>query len=74
MSSLKEYMGKRDLTGSPEPNTGKRKAARKFRFVVQRHQARQLHLDLRLELGGVLKSWALPRGPSMDPSMKRLGA
>ena len=72
MASLKEYMAKRDLSRSPESDGREGKASGTFRFVVHRHQARRLHYDLRLELGGVLKSWAVPKGLSMDPSQKRL--
>jgi bifunctional non-homologous end joining protein LigD len=70
---LAEYQSKRDFTKTAEPS-GKRAASRvgKLRFVIQKHAATQLHFDLRLELDGVMKSWAVPKGPSADPSVKRL--
>ena len=69
---LKPYREKRDFEASPEP-TGKRgRKAAKARFVVQKHDARRLHYDLRLEMDGVLKSWAVTRGPSLSPAEKRL--
>lgn len=74
MSRLKEYRTKRSLTKSTEPKAqiaSKNKNSNLI-FVVQKHDARQLHYDLRLELNGVLKSWAVPKGPSMNPSEKRL--
>lgn len=69
--NLTEYRRKRDLRKSPEPS-GKRKASKKTRFVIQKHDASSLHYDFRLEADGVLKSWAVPKGPSTDPREKRL--
>src|SRR5690554_6356233 len=69
--SLKEYTEKRKFDSTPEP-AGELNRENGGRFVVQRHQARRLHYDLRLEIEGVLKSWALPKGPSMNPKDKRL--
>ena len=72
-SKLKTYRAKRDFAKTAEPS-GDRNVARsdRLRFVVQKHAARRLHYDLRLELDGVFKSWAVTRGPSLDPHDKRL--
>ena len=70
-SSLREYHDKRDFTRTAEPR-GTLKGARGDLFVVHKHAARRLHYDLRLELDGVLKSWAVTRGPSLLPGDKRL--
>ncbi len=72
--TIGDYQRKRDFRRSPEPSAERRSGLAKgeLRFVVQKHDARNLHFDLRLEQGGVLKSWAVPRGPSLDPSVKRL--
>jgi bifunctional non-homologous end joining protein LigD len=70
-SSLREYHKKRDFTRTQEPR-GKLKRASGDLFVVHKHAARRLHYDLRLELDGVLKSWAVTRGPSLSPEDKRL--
>jgi bifunctional non-homologous end joining protein LigD len=73
---LARYRGKRDFARTAEPRGEVAKptsrAGNRLRFVVQKHAATRLHFDLRLELGGVLKSWALTRGPSLDPADKRL--
>lgn len=69
---LDEYNLKRDFAKTNEPQGDIGKAEGDLRFVVQRHEARNLHFDLRLELEGVLKSWAVPKGPSLNPKDKRL--
>lgn len=79
---LKEYQRKRDFekTAEPSGSTTSRKSPRspratavpQLRFVIQKHAATNLHYDLRLEIDGVMKSWAVPKGPSSDPTVKRL--
>jgi bifunctional non-homologous end joining protein LigD len=74
--SLTEYARKRDFTKTPEPKPGKtaKSDAHSGRFFIQRHNATRLHYDFRLEIDGTLKSWAVPKGPSLDPSEKHLAA
>ena len=79
-TKLAEYRRKRDFTKTEEPSgdaaAPRRSPAKKrvpaLHFVVQKHAASQLHFDFRLELDGVMKSWAVPKGPSYDPSVRRL--
>jgi len=68
---LQVYRKKRDFSVTPEPR-GRASRRRNDRYVIQKHDARRLHYDLRLELDGVMKSWAVTRGPSLDPAEKRL--
>ena len=70
---LKKYREMRDFAQTPEPSGGKPKSKVKLpMFVIQKHAATRLHYDFRLEMEGVLKSWAVPKGPSYDPTQKRL--
>ena len=69
---LAEYRRKRDFGRTAEPEGGRPKRGKKLAFVIQKHAASHLHFDLRLELDGVMKSWAVPKGPSTDPTVKRL--
>ena len=70
--SLSKYNAKRDFNKTAEPKAGKSKDKNSLLFVIQKHDASRLHYDFRLEMDGVLKSWAVPKGPSTDPKMKRL--
>jgi bifunctional non-homologous end joining protein LigD len=75
--SLQEYARKRDFSRTPEPapsGKAKQEKGHSGRFFVQRHNATRLHYDFRLEIDGTLKSWAIPKGPSLDPSVKHLAA
>ena len=69
---LAEYRRKRDFSRTAEPRGSAKRTGPKLAYVIQKHAASRLHYDLRLELDGVMKSWAVPKGPSLDPAVKRL--
>lgn len=68
---LSDYRSRRDFRTTPEPKGARKKSSGSI-YIIQKHDARRLHFDLRLELDGVLKSWAVTKGPSLDPADKRL--
>src|SRR5580704_6838774 len=72
MARLDEYRRKRLFNKTPEPSGKEAETSAENTFVVQKHAARRLHYDFRLAMNGTLKSWAVPKGPSLNPGDKRL--
>src|SRR5689334_5034451 len=72
MTSLRPYERKRHFDETPEPRARIKRGSAQRHFVVQKHRASHLHYDFRIEADGVLKSWAIPKGPSANPKIKRL--
>src|SRR3954468_4646184 len=70
--ALQKYQQMRRFNETPEPKGKTHKGGKRLEFVIQKHHATQLHYDFRLELDGVLKSWAVPKGPSFNPKDRRL--
>ena len=71
-AALKRYKEKRNFAITPEPAEGGESLPGALQFVVQKHWARSLHYDFRIEIDGTMKSWAVPKGPSYDPHDKRM--
>jgi DNA ligase D-like protein (predicted 3'-phosphoesterase) len=71
-ANLSDYKKKRKFSKTPEPSAKEKKISKKPIYVIQKHASRRLHYDFRLEIDGVLKSWAIPKGPSLNPKEKRL--
>ena len=71
-SSLSQYWKKRDFNITAEPKGEVARPGKALSFVIQKHAASRLHYDFRLELDGTLKSWAVPKGPSYDPRIRRM--
>ena len=72
MTALERYHQKRNFKKTKEPEGKKKRSSKKPVFVIQQHAARAMHYDLRLEIDGVMPSWAVPKGPSLNPAVKRL--
>ncbi|HXL68118.1 MAG TPA: DNA polymerase ligase N-terminal domain-containing protein, partial [Xanthobacteraceae bacterium] len=69
---LEKYRAKRDFRETPEPAGPRKQRGKGRRYLIQKHDATRVHYDFRLEHNGVLLSWAIPKGPSLDPADKRL--